>query len=564
MRVRHTFQAVLVLVAVLGTRTAGGTQADDTLLFTIRLSDDTTELFGLRAGGEVRRTLSGPVLMEEGRLLFYSFYGYALYEQSGALVDSHSVFKANRKRAADDPTRLRFAYPLDPSTILYYRETPGEERPVEVYRKKLNRRRLRSIKDKEYELFGDIVGTQLFNLAHSSITDEMAPRSYLRPQLVAFFDLDGERRWWSLDKFYTFTSPVIGIESGQEGFLFPGIKENRGQLRHQMVEPVQSYFADGRRFFLGVHANMGSTEESYTQTLYFIDHAGNIMLVDTLMKQVNKDAVLGEDEKTFYTVKKTAKYVFQPVVDKTGAVYYGVLDLDGKKIAVRKRTYPRYVRREHEPDLAHLIDVEKQMSWKPVVIRCNARRAGGKSVPDVTIAGLDGERRQARSRDLTRGEHIVRIFRREYRDIDRKLARRRTALPANVEAVRRAIAGEGTSGCPYGISLSGPRGMLTDFDYAPGERVLCARVIAVRDVGDVVVRVDLADYAEVVLFSQEGRFIDRFIFNRQPYAERNDIVVAASKSPIVELDLTEGQERFYRWEPSGASGGGSQAQAQVR
>jgi hypothetical protein len=106
--------------------------------------------------------------------------------------------------------------------------------------------------------------------------------------------------------------------------------------------------------------------------------------------------------------------------------------------------------------------------------------------------------------------------------------------------------------------------MLTDFDYAPGERVLCARVIAVRDVGDVVVRVDLADYAEVVLFSQEGRFIDRFIFNRQPYAERNDIVVAASKSPIVELDLTEGQERFYRWEPSGASGGGSQAQAQVR
>jgi hypothetical protein len=550
---RCRFAAFLLLLAIMAVRAPGAHRAHDSLLFTIELSNDTTTLFGLHQGGEVRRNLSGPVLMEKDRLLFYSFHGYALFERDGTLVDSHSVFKANRDLSDDDPTRLRCAYPLDRSTLMYYRETPDEKRKVTIYRKRVGRRRLRSIKDEEYELFDDIVGTQLFNLSHNSITDEMAPRSYLRPQLVGFTDLHEGRRWWSLDKFYTFASPVIGVESEREGFLFPGIQEQGGPSRHQLVEPVQSYFADGRRFYMGVHASLGSTEKTYSQTLYFIDHAGNIMFTDTLTKQVNKDVVLGEDESTFYTVKSTARYVFQPVVDKRGDVHYAILDFDARRIAVRTRRYDRYVRREHEPDLAHLVDIEKGVSWKPVTLRCDGLRTAGKTIPAVTITRLDGKKVPARARDLTRDEHIARIYRATRRDMDRKLTRRRSSLPPVAEAVRTRIAKESTAGCPYGVSLSGPRGMLVDFDYAPGERVLCARVIAARQSGDVIVRVDLEEYAEVLLFTREGAFIDRFIFNRRPYGQRTDRIVASATSPIVELDLTEGKERFYRWEPAAGS-----------
>jgi len=52
-------------------------------------------------GDDLRQILSGPVIMEGKALLFYSENGYALYSQTGTLLDSASLFKDNRRLSAD-------------------------------------------------------------------------------------------------------------------------------------------------------------------------------------------------------------------------------------------------------------------------------------------------------------------------------------------------------------------------------------------------------------------------------------------------------------------------------
>jgi len=105
-----------------------------------------------------------------------------------------------------------------------------------------------------------------------------------------------------------------------------------------------------------------------------------------------------------------------------------------------------------------------------------------------------------------------------------------------VERMRDSLASVPTVGCPYAVSLSGPKGVVRTLDYGPGEEVLCARVLGVLSSGIVLVRVDLEAYAEALLFTKEGALVNRFIFNRQQCTRRNDILVALGSSPIVELD----------------------------
>ena len=91
--------------------------------------------------------------------------------------------------------------------------------------------------------------------------------------------------------------------------------------------------------------------------------------------------------------------------------------------------------------------------------------------------------------------------------------------------------------------------IVRSFNYPPGDKVLCARILASRNNGELVVRVDCEDYAETLIFKSDGSFVNRFIFNRQHYEQRLDIVVASGNSPIVELDYESNQEKstFLQW-----------------
>ncbi len=547
---RTTLLALPLCAAVLTAQIA-----NDTALFEIALNDDSTSLLFCKWGGEVKRSLSGPVLMADNQLLFYSENGYILYDQNGAVVDSHSLFDDNKGLAPGDPARLLLSQPIDQSTLLYFRKTPQNGHPVAIFQKKLGRKRLKPIKDEEYARFGTVGQAQLINIAHNVITDEMGAKAYLEPQLVGFSPQKRDARWWTLDKFYSFSSPLIYEREGEYGSFFPGMKSSSGaayEVKRDLVEPLATFVRDGRRYYVGVYATLGTAEDRYYQKLYVCDEAGNILYADTLLKQTNTEVILGEvkEEKMYYTARQTKSFVFQPALSSGGTVYYGIIDYEEKTISVRKKAYRAYRPVSAQPDLAHLIDVEKEITYEPVGIGCQPGQQGYATIPHVMIRDEKGQRRKAIARDLVKSEFLVRIFRQQYRDIGSKLGRRRSPLPEAVDAIRDSISKEATAGCPYVISLSGPKGILRSFDYAPGERVLCARVVAVTASRQVLVRVDLKDYAEVLVFDEDGHFVNRFTFNAQDYTRRKDIVVALDKSPILELDYeTQKGGAFLEWAP---------------
>ena len=116
--------------------------ANDTLLFSIAMNTDTASIYGCLWNDKIRSTLAGPVFMADKTLLFYSQNGYVLYNRKGKLLDSHSLFKENKKAISNGEPPLRLAYPLDSTTILYYRNTSNSA-PPEIFQKRLSKKDLK-------------------------------------------------------------------------------------------------------------------------------------------------------------------------------------------------------------------------------------------------------------------------------------------------------------------------------------------------------------------------------------------------------------------------------------
>jgi len=94
-----------------------------------------------------------------------------------------------------------------------------------------------------------------------------------------------------------------------------------------------------------------------------------------------------------------------------------------------------------------------------------------------------------------------------------------------------------TATCPYALSLEHEsKGTVATYYYGCGDEVLSARVLNVTETFEVFVRVDLLDCAEVVVFSLDGSFLNRFTFNRQPFLDRKDIIAVSNDRTVVEED----------------------------
>lgn len=542
--------AIVVLVS-----TVSAQQVAETRLFTIELTDKNPGLFYCKWGGEVRKVLAGPLLMEDNTILFYSENGYVLFDMKGNVVDSHSVFKENKGKKNDDPKRLRCAYPIDKSTLVYYTESPGSEKPLTVFEKKIMKKRMREIRDDFLPLFKNISNTIMFNLDHNATTDEMAAKSYLRPQQVGFKQVErGDHEWWTLDKFYSFSSPVIHVDDTRfEGF-WPGIKSSVGsspEVKRGLVDPLGLFYRHGKTYYAGLYAALGTEEYKYFQKIYICDLAGNVIFTDEFLKQANTDVVLGEDVagKMYYTAKQTAQIVFQPYMAQDGSLYYGLLDYEKKTLTVYKRVYDEYTPVPSEPRFAHLFDIESGYSYEPVSMPCSPSQQGGSQIPNITFVDQKGVAHNAIPKDLTVNEFLVRLFRPEYRDLMKKLSRRRSSLPPYVETVRDTIAAKGTAGCPYALSVSGPKGIIRSFDYQTGILVQCARVLYAQPESGVIIRVDCEKFAEIVMFKPDGTCINRFTFNTQKYTDRKDLVVCENMNTIMERDFEKDRSKaqYFLW-----------------
>jgi hypothetical protein len=280
-----------------------------------------------------------------------------------------------------------------------------------------------------------------------------------------------------------------------------------------------------------------------------------------VLGQENADVVVGltseAGENIVAVMRDAVRMAFPPVADGSGRVYYGIMDYERCAFSVRRRAYMMYRRAPFDAAaVAGAFAAEQDLAYERVAIRCNPSIPGGAQRPRVTFTGPGGVRRIATVRELERDGYLARIGRRSLRDLSAKLGRRGVSLPTAAQRLRDSVAAAlPEADCPYVVSLSGPGGYVRTFAYRAGETVLCARVLGVRPDSAVVVRVDLSRSAEILLFTPEGAFVNRFTFNTQPWSQRRDLVVltrpsrtaAVADGLLVEWDFEQSPDPGAAW-----------------
>jgi len=526
----------------------------DSLLFTIKLNDDSTSLYHSVWDDRIRSSLAGPVVMAGGTFLFHSKNGYALFNADGKLLEEHSLVKDNMRAAAKNEPRINFAYPFDSTTLIYYTEGTA---PLEVYRKRLFNKKLERVPPAEMEMFNEVRRFHPLNIYRSGISEDIGSKNTLSPHLSGFTALEGGSKWWTTDLFFSFTSPLIMEQDGLFTSFFPGLKEGGGHCDApiKLIEPIGVFSREGRWYYVGIYSVTDSKEDEYFQTIVLCDQAGNVLYCNQMIKQEITDAVLQArlDEKMIYTVRKAGLHVFTPSVNAFGDIYYGAINWEWQKIDVYKRRFFRFLPKPSAPVFADKFDKEERLSFIPVKIECsNASRRG--ITPEVLSNNPDGMYLFDQD-DLAKDSLFVKIHRLPDEELQRKISRVHRSMPAHIAAMQDSISKLPTTWCPYGISLNHQsKGTLSNLNYGFGDIVVCARVLGISDLGSVYVRVDLENWAEVVVFTREGQFIERFIFNYQHYNVRKDAVVLAPNGDVYEKDYEGGigkkgaaGHRFVAW-----------------
>ena len=525
--------------------------AVDTLLFTIALNDDSTSIYGCQWNDKVSSTLAGPVLMAGKHLLFYSQNGYVLYDESGKLLDSYSLHRKNKALRKKGELPLQLAYPLDSLTLILYRKSTDGATPDEIFLKKIFKKQIKKVNTGTYDIYRNIKDGQLFNLAANSITDEMGRRNFLVPLLVGYTALEGGTRWWSIDQLYSFTSPLIVEDHGVCNSFFPGLKsDQKSEIPAHQIEPLGVYKFQNRWYYVGIASSLGNTEDTYYQVLVLCDQAGNLLYSSKLLKQEISESLLQyvKANNTNYTVRRAVRHVFVPAVDRQGDICYGMIDYEKKTIKVFRRMFLRYKRQDGSRLNGKIFARANDLAYTPLLLDCTEGSGAG-VLPEITRLTDDGF--VALTKDaLERDGYYITVHRLTDNNLKTKLARTQSRLPENVQNAQDSIARLISAWCPYSVALNHEsRGRLNFLHYGFNDEVLSARVLAVTGSGDVFVRVDCERWAEVVQFSSDGAFINRFTFNEQEYGSRKDLVVVGKSGSVAELDFESkgGVKHKYLW-----------------
>jgi hypothetical protein len=527
----------------------------DTTLFRIPLSADSSSLFYCGQPEDIAHSLSGPILMANKTLLFYSANGYALYENSGVLVDSQSLFNKN-KNLSSHPYIL--AYPIDSLTILYYRMLAKTDSvPLEIYTKEIFQKFMKRVSGVSYELLKPVIASPLYNCARRTVSDELHLKSFLVPQQVGFASLTAGPHWWCLEKFYTFSSPLIAENNGSPIAFVPGFDfRYYPGIQKSLIEPIGVVGRESEWYSYGISLAAPSSKTTDSQVVYICDQRGNLLDTVKLFKRKLIDAVLGENEKEkmLYTVKKAGRYAFLPSIDDHGHLYYGIIDYGTASIEVRWRPYRAYKAVPCGPMLENELEYERGISFGSGTLECSQGRQVRLRLPSLLITDLNDSVRTMTEQDLTREGYCARLARISSSDLAAALKRKQSALPRPVQRLQDSLARMAAGNCPWRMFIfKKTKGVVASFYYGIADNIVAARVIAVSAGGDVFVRVDCQDRAEVVVFSDQGRFRNRFVFNRQPVAKRKDLIAVSAQGEIVEKDyeVQENGYRFLQWRLNG-------------
>jgi len=544
--------ALLLLLTMAISASAQDTH--DSVLFTAPLPKPLLQPSGTCESSDMLyEKVLGPVVMSGPSLLICSPSGYALYDTMGAILDSHTVATADSSRPA-----LRLAFPLDSTTLLYTRSGFTSGRSARIYRKQLHEPHLNEIAAKEYRVLGCVVAGVSVNIACNASSPSAPARLNLRPFLIGFRQIDTGARWWSLNGRPHLGAPVLFQDKDKRGILFRGAfaAQDTGLPPPRTVELRGSFELEGRRAYMGLDHPGQSDAPTGSQTVYLCDHAGNVLYTDTIFAYGTVERMVRlfshEGKNIMGYVRDIGIFGSAPVVDAVGRIYYGIVDQKACSLSVHRLEHPRYHRRAAPKQKKTIFATERSISFATMDMPCSSPESTSTAVPNVFITGPDDKPMPAEARDLTRSGFVVRVGRKPLPDRRAKLARVPPALPASVKHLFDSVAALSTASCPWILSLAGPTGTVRTFAYGPGERVACARVLGVLPRSkNVALRVDLLDYAEILLFTRGGAFANRFIFNRQPAAERRDLLTVRKDGTLIERDYENDKKNatHYVWAP---------------
>lgn len=542
---------VVTVAAVIVNVVFAAQPAVDTLLFTIALNDDTTSIYGCRWDDKVHSTLAGPVVMSGKHMLFYSQHGYVLYNENGKLLDSYSLIKSNSASLKKGEAPMRLAYPLDSTTLVFYRQMNDGSAPQEIFQKKIFSKDLKKVSTSAYEIYEQLNNGELFNLAANSITDEMNKRNFLMPLLVGYTSLAGGTKWWSIDRLYSFTSPLIVENNGNVTSFFPGLKfDQKCEVPSHQIEPLGVFMFQERWYYVGIASSFGNTEEEYYQMLVLCDQAGNLLYSNKLIKEEIADAILQHVEKTNtnYTVRRAVRHVFVPAVNRQGDICYGMIDFERKNIRVFKRMFLRYQRQDAKRISDKIFTQANEIAYTPLLLDCVEGSQEG-VYPEITRLTDDGFVAITQKSLVKKGYYIT-VHRVKDENLKKKLGRTQGGLPKNIQQAQDSISKAISSWCPYAVALNHEeKGKLNFLHYGVNDELISARLIAVTDSLRIFVRVDCEKWAEVVEFGADGSFVNRFAFNTQEYTNRKDLVVVGKTGSVAEEDYEadKGKQRYFIW-----------------
>jgi hypothetical protein len=350
---------------------------------------------------------------------------------------------------------------------------------------------------------------------------------------------------------YSFSSPMIVEQDNKYISFFPGLKADQEcDVKRHLIEPLGVFQNDGRWFYYGLYSSMGNTADEYFQSMILCDQAGNILSSDKLLKQEIKSAVLThvKDENTDFTVRRAGRHVFVPAVDRSGALFYGIVNYEWKKLDVYKRNHLHYVPQLTKTDLEKKFIEESNIEFSPIKLECNPLALRGIR-PEVILS--NGKELNFLDNDQTsRKGFFVTVHRYTDDNLKVKLNRIQSTLPENIQKIQDSISNQSTSWCPYAIGLNlDTKGEIAKLFYGYGDVIMCARIIAVTETNEVFVRVDLDSWAEVLVFSTGGNYSSRFIFNRQQFNDRKDLIVVSEKRELVERDYESDRsgKTYRKW-----------------
>jgi hypothetical protein len=274
------------------------------------------------------------------------------------------------------------------------------------------------------------------------------------------------------------------------------------------------------------------------------------------MKQVLIDDVLEHDKKsnTDYTVKRFWQFVTLPAIDENGDAYYGICDYRARTIEVRKRLFLKYCTRIIDPAFTELIDAQKKYCLKPMPLECrSAQKNKTSEITGIMVRDEHGKRRRATVTECTCGGYCAHLFRDPNAELKKRLSFSSNGVPAEVKHARDSVARLPTATCPFAVTLYNKENEeVHAIHYGVGDEVVAARVIRVTPSSDVFVRVDLKKWAEVLVFSKGGSYVNRFMFNGEDCQKRKDIVAVCDDGTVIEEDYEHIPEdyTYFKWELS--------------